>query len=46
MDGSLISVSAAELYPHLGTASARTLVDARRQDAFDADDGTRDFLLK
>jgi hypothetical protein len=41
MDGSLISVAAAELYPHLGTASARTLVDA-----FDGDDRTRDFLLK
>jgi len=26
MDGSLISISAAELYPHLRMASARTLV--------------------
>jgi rhodanese-related sulfurtransferase len=38
MDGNLLSVSAAELYAHLGTASAPTLVDVRRPDAFDADD--------
>jgi hypothetical protein len=38
MDGTLLSVSAAELYAHLGTASAPMLVDVRRQDAFDADD--------
>ena len=38
MEGTLISVSAAELYAHLGTASAPMLVDVRRQDAFDADD--------
>ena len=38
MDGNLASVSAGELYAHLGTASAPMLVDVRRQDAFDADD--------
>jgi rhodanese-related sulfurtransferase len=38
MNGSLHSVSAAELYAHLGTASAPMLVDVRRQDTFDADD--------
>src|SRR5262249_46373193 len=38
MDGTLLSVSAAELYAHLGTASAPMLVDVRRQDAFDADE--------
>ena len=38
MDGNLLSVSAAELYAHLGTASAPMLVDVRREDAFDADD--------
>jgi rhodanese-related sulfurtransferase len=38
MDGTLLSVSAAELYANLGTASAPILVDVRRQDAFDADD--------
>jgi len=38
MDGTLASVSAGELYVHLGTASAPMLVDVRRQDAFDADD--------
>ncbi len=38
MDGNLLAVSAAELYSHLGTASAPILVDVRRQDAFDADD--------
>ena len=36
MDGNLASVSAGELYAHLGTASAPMLVDVRRQDAFDA----------
>jgi rhodanese-related sulfurtransferase len=38
MDGNLLSVSAAELYTRLGTASAPMLVDVRREDAFDADD--------
>ncbi len=38
MDGTLLSVSAAELYAHLGTASSPILVDVRGQDAFDADD--------
>jgi hypothetical protein len=38
MDGTLPSVSASELYPHLGTASAPLLVDVRRQDVFDAED--------
>jgi rhodanese-related sulfurtransferase len=38
MDGTLFSVSAAELYSHFGTASAPVLVDVRRQDAFDADE--------
>ena len=38
MDGTLLSVSAAELYSHLGTASAPILVDVRRQDAFDTDE--------
>ena len=38
MDGNLVSVSAAELYAHLGTAWAPALVGVRRQDAFDADD--------
>ncbi len=38
MDGNLLSVLAAELYAHLGTASAPMLMDVRRQDAFDADD--------
>jgi len=38
MDGTLLSISAAELYSHLGTASAPILVDVRRQDAYDADD--------
>jgi rhodanese-related sulfurtransferase len=38
MDGTLLSISAAELYSHLGTASAPVVVDFRRQDAFDADD--------
>jgi rhodanese-related sulfurtransferase len=38
MDGTLLSVSAADLYANLGTASAPILVDVRRQDAFDADD--------
>jgi len=38
MEGDLVSVSAAELYAHLGTAWAPALVGVRRQDAFDADD--------
>ncbi len=38
MDGTALSVSAAELYAHLGTASAPMLVDVRGQDVFDADD--------
>jgi rhodanese-related sulfurtransferase len=38
MDGTLLSVSPAELYAHLGTASAPMLVDARREDVFAADD--------
>jgi len=38
MDGNLLSVSAAELYARLGTASAPMLADVRRQDAFDTDD--------
>ena len=38
MDGTPVSVSAAELYARLGTASAPVLVDVRRQEAFDADD--------
>jgi len=38
MDGTLLSVSAAELYSHLGTASAPMLVDVRRDDVFEADD--------
>lgn len=38
MDGTLLSVSAPELYAHLGTAAAPMLVDVRRQDTFDADD--------
>jgi rhodanese-related sulfurtransferase len=38
MDGIPLSVSAAELYARLGTASAPMLVDVRRRDAFDADD--------
>jgi hypothetical protein len=43
MDRNLFPVSAAELYAHLGTASAPTLVDVRRHDAFDAY-RTRDFF--
>jgi len=38
MDGTLLSVSAAELYAHLGTAAAPLVIDVRRDDAFDADD--------
>jgi len=38
MDRNHLSVSAAKLYAHLGTASPPMLVDVRRQDAFDADD--------
>lgn len=38
MDRTALSVSAAELYAHLGTASAPMLVDVRGQGAFDADD--------
>jgi len=38
MDGIPLSISAGELYAHLGTALAPVLVDVRRQDAFDADD--------
>jgi hypothetical protein len=44
MDGHLPSASAAEFYADLGTASAPMLMDARRQDVFDADDRTRDFV--
>jgi hypothetical protein len=43
MDGNLLLVSVAELYAHLGTASAPTLEGVCRQDALDADDRTRDF---
>lgn len=38
MDGTLLSLPASEFYACLGTASAATLVDVRRQDAFDVDD--------
>ena len=38
MDGIPLSISAGELYAHLGTALAPVLVDVRRQDTFDADD--------
>ena len=38
MEGTLLSVSAAELYARLGTASAPMLVDVRDQEVFDADD--------
>jgi rhodanese-related sulfurtransferase len=38
MDEIPLSVSAPELYAHLGTALAPMLVDVRRQEAFDADD--------
>src|SRR5262245_14302088 len=37
-DGTLLSVSGAELHAHLGTASAPMVVDVRRQDVFEADD--------
>ena len=38
MDRIPLSISAGELYAHLGTALAPALVDVRRQDAFDTDD--------
>lgn len=38
MDRIPVSISAGELYAHLGTASAPLLMDVRRPDAFDADD--------
>jgi rhodanese-related sulfurtransferase len=38
VDGTLLSVSASELYARLGTASAPMLVDVRREDIFDAED--------
>ena len=38
MDGTALSVSSAELYSRLGTASAPVLLDVRRDDAFGKDD--------
>jgi hypothetical protein len=38
MDGTLPSISPNQLYDQLGTASAPTLVDVRRDDAYVADD--------
>jgi rhodanese-related sulfurtransferase len=38
MYGQAQTISAKELYAHLGTAAAPIVVDARKHDAFDADD--------
>jgi rhodanese-related sulfurtransferase len=38
MHGQASTISAQELYSHLGTAAAPVVVDARKRDAFDADD--------
>jgi hypothetical protein len=38
MDGQARTISARELYAHLGTAGAPAVVDVRKRDDFDADD--------
>jgi hypothetical protein len=38
MDGQARTISAQELYAHLGTAAAPAVVDVRKRDDFDADD--------
>jgi rhodanese-related sulfurtransferase len=38
MRGQASTISAQELYSHLGTAAAPVVVDARKRDAFDTDD--------
>src|SRR6266852_3682267 len=38
MDGKPLAISQSDLYAHVGMASAPTLVDVRREDAFSTDD--------